>query len=192
MDWAKTTGRGEKKYLSFGIWCDLYKRFYGSCISSYGIQQDHCNQARSWCWHVMWLFSTNEMYAVKCQQCTQDVCKSVGCSVYVCFIIHKIVSVYDISDTFILVCVVVIFHQVRCMYRGIWVSFIETCLVQIDIKWPAWQICHSHSFWRNLRIYFSRILQSRRPDKFSMKSCCGFNIESYCSMFVYIRDAPKL
>ena len=24
MDWAKTTARGYKKHLSFGIWCDLY------------------------------------------------------------------------------------------------------------------------------------------------------------------------
>ena len=24
MDWAKTTARGYKKRLSFGIWCDLY------------------------------------------------------------------------------------------------------------------------------------------------------------------------
>ena len=24
MDWAKTTARGDKKHLSFGIWCDLY------------------------------------------------------------------------------------------------------------------------------------------------------------------------
>ena len=28
MDWAKTTAWGYKKYLGFGIWCDLYKRFY--------------------------------------------------------------------------------------------------------------------------------------------------------------------
>ena len=32
MDWATTTARGYKKYLSFGIWCDLYKRFYGSSL----------------------------------------------------------------------------------------------------------------------------------------------------------------
>ena len=30
MDWAKTTAWGYRKHLSFGIWCDLYKRFYGS------------------------------------------------------------------------------------------------------------------------------------------------------------------
>ena len=24
MDWAKTTARGYKKHLNFGIWCDLY------------------------------------------------------------------------------------------------------------------------------------------------------------------------
>ena len=24
MDWAKTTARGDKKHLSFWIWCDLY------------------------------------------------------------------------------------------------------------------------------------------------------------------------
>ena len=29
MDWAKTTARRYKKHLSFGIWCDLYQRFYG-------------------------------------------------------------------------------------------------------------------------------------------------------------------
>ena len=29
MDWAKTTAWGHKKHLSFGIWSDLYKRFYG-------------------------------------------------------------------------------------------------------------------------------------------------------------------
>ena len=28
MDWAKKTARRDKKHLSFGIWCDLYKRFY--------------------------------------------------------------------------------------------------------------------------------------------------------------------
>ena len=30
MDGAKTTARGFKKHLNFGILCDLYKRFYGS------------------------------------------------------------------------------------------------------------------------------------------------------------------
>ena len=30
MDWAKTTAWRFKKHLSFGIWCDLYKRFYGT------------------------------------------------------------------------------------------------------------------------------------------------------------------
>ena len=30
MDWANITARRDKKHLSFGIWCDLYKRFYGS------------------------------------------------------------------------------------------------------------------------------------------------------------------
>ena len=29
MDWAKTTAKVDKKHLSFGIWCDLYYRFYG-------------------------------------------------------------------------------------------------------------------------------------------------------------------
>ena len=33
VDWAKTTPRGYKKHLSFGIWCDLYMRFYGKLIS---------------------------------------------------------------------------------------------------------------------------------------------------------------
>ena len=30
MDWAKTTAHGYKKHLNFGIWCDLYYRFYGN------------------------------------------------------------------------------------------------------------------------------------------------------------------
>ena len=29
MDWVKTTARRDEKYLSFEIWCDLYKGFYG-------------------------------------------------------------------------------------------------------------------------------------------------------------------
>ena len=33
MNWAKTTARGYKKHLSFGIWCVLYKGFYGNCMS---------------------------------------------------------------------------------------------------------------------------------------------------------------
>ena len=33
MDWAKTTAKGDKKHLSFGIWCDLYWRFYGSMLN---------------------------------------------------------------------------------------------------------------------------------------------------------------
>ena len=32
MDWAKTTARGDEKHLSFEIWCDLYKRFYGRLL----------------------------------------------------------------------------------------------------------------------------------------------------------------
>ena len=30
MDWAKTTAWEYQKHLNFEIWCDLYKRFYGS------------------------------------------------------------------------------------------------------------------------------------------------------------------
>ena len=30
MDWAKTTTRLYEKHLSFGIWWDLYWRFYSS------------------------------------------------------------------------------------------------------------------------------------------------------------------
>ena len=30
MDWAETTARRDKRHLRLGIWCDLYKRFYGS------------------------------------------------------------------------------------------------------------------------------------------------------------------
>ena len=33
MDWAKTTARGYKKHLNFGIWGDLHKRFYGRWLS---------------------------------------------------------------------------------------------------------------------------------------------------------------
>ena len=35
MDWAKTTARRDEKHLSFGIWCDLYQRFYGSKQGGY-------------------------------------------------------------------------------------------------------------------------------------------------------------
>ena len=30
MDWVKTTARWDEKHLGFEIWCDLYKRFYGT------------------------------------------------------------------------------------------------------------------------------------------------------------------
>ena len=30
VDWAETTARQDEKYLSIGIWCDLYLRFYGN------------------------------------------------------------------------------------------------------------------------------------------------------------------
>ena len=33
MDWANTTARGDEKHLSFDIWCDLYKKFYGILLS---------------------------------------------------------------------------------------------------------------------------------------------------------------
>ena len=29
IDWAKTTAKQDENHLSFGIWCVLYKRFYG-------------------------------------------------------------------------------------------------------------------------------------------------------------------
>ena len=32
MDWADTTARWNKNHLSFGIWCVLYKRFYGNAV----------------------------------------------------------------------------------------------------------------------------------------------------------------
>ena len=40
MDWAKTAARGYKKHLSFGIWCDLYYRFYGNVILTHSQQYD--------------------------------------------------------------------------------------------------------------------------------------------------------
>ena len=33
MDWVKITARGDKKHLSLGVWCDLYKWFYGNMNS---------------------------------------------------------------------------------------------------------------------------------------------------------------
>ena len=34
MDWVKTIARGVEKYLSFEIWCNLYKRFYDIYMST--------------------------------------------------------------------------------------------------------------------------------------------------------------
>ena len=36
MDWVKTTARGYKKHLNFGIWCDLSLRFYGNLTMDCG------------------------------------------------------------------------------------------------------------------------------------------------------------
>ena len=35
MDWAKTNTRWDEKHLRFGIWCDLYSRFYGTVRCCY-------------------------------------------------------------------------------------------------------------------------------------------------------------
>ena len=32
MDWAKKTAKRAENHLSFVIWCDLYMRFYSSCV----------------------------------------------------------------------------------------------------------------------------------------------------------------
>ena len=36
MDWVEKTARWNENHLSFGIWCNLYWRFYGICISKPG------------------------------------------------------------------------------------------------------------------------------------------------------------
>ena len=48
MDWAKTTAWGYKKHLSFGIWCNLYKRFYGTMAAGVlATQQARVSAAQS-------------------------------------------------------------------------------------------------------------------------------------------------
>ena len=45
MDWAKATARGDKKHLSFGIWCDLYEKFYDSvCAYDYQLFCNNSNE----------------------------------------------------------------------------------------------------------------------------------------------------
>ena len=51
LDWAKTTARGYKKHLSFGIWCDLCQRFYGIsrslCPRKWDITKTHLGNSPS-------------------------------------------------------------------------------------------------------------------------------------------------
>ena len=42
MDWAKTTARGDEKHLSFDIWFDLYKRFYGTYLLHMWMEMGSC------------------------------------------------------------------------------------------------------------------------------------------------------
>ena len=35
MDWAKATARGDKKHLSFGIWCDLDQMYVDSIATPF-------------------------------------------------------------------------------------------------------------------------------------------------------------
>ena len=58
-------------------------------------------------------------------------------------------------------------------------------------KWYALESYHEHLFEPNLRIRFHvyAILDSQA---FSLKVCCSLNIESTVSLFVYIKDVPKL
>ena len=39
MLWAKTNARRDEKRLSFGIWCGLYYRFDGNCLTQQSINQ---------------------------------------------------------------------------------------------------------------------------------------------------------
>ena len=66
MDWAKTTAWGYKKRLSFGFWCDLYKRFYGMSHSFSLFVMAHY-AIHLWCLHLCMtifahLFNRNILY----------------------------------------------------------------------------------------------------------------------------------
>ena len=48
MDWAKTTTRRDEEHLSFGIWCGLYQRFYGSLSVYFLIDSNLRQQYLRW------------------------------------------------------------------------------------------------------------------------------------------------
>ena len=50
--------------------------------------------------------------------------------------------------------------QVHNMYWGIWVSFIESYLIQIDTKQSVWEIYPAHLFGSKLTYMFSMYLKS--------------------------------
>ena len=57
MDWAETAARRDKRHLSFGIWCDLYERFYGRYRHN---TIDDVSQAT----HILWPHVTLKYSAV--------------------------------------------------------------------------------------------------------------------------------
>ena len=71
MDWAKTTARGYKKHLSFGIWCDLYKRFYGMfdvtaaiySQPSFQVQKVQTSAKKNSFWKKLWTKDQNNIGA---------------------------------------------------------------------------------------------------------------------------------
>ena len=66
MDGAKTTAKGYKKHWNFGIWCDLYKRFYGICNTRSTLI---CNDCDRECYFRMMTSSNGTIFRVTCHLC---------------------------------------------------------------------------------------------------------------------------
>ena len=103
VDWAKTMARRREKHLSFGIWYDLYWRFYGR----YFLKNQHNRQpiAHPWGWDgVSFLskhsdLSTSWIIAVSWLQYSTEYHNIVGCIIKILECIG--VSVYSTYYTHI-------------------------------------------------------------------------------------------
>ena len=82
MYWVKRTARRHEKQLSFGIWCDLYWRFYGSIRISQNSSQGLSYACADGIRCVPMLLQCDWMYSIPLMACLKFCCFYVVVAVF--------------------------------------------------------------------------------------------------------------
>ena len=64
MDWARTTARGYKKHLNFGIWCEKTRSVLRQLLLTYACRMNSCASDLRWCWAIR---CRNAFYKFRCK-----------------------------------------------------------------------------------------------------------------------------